>query len=81
MKKILLGTALAGMIVGTFASLSFAAPAPARLDNGGSANIVQVDARCGPHHHFIHGFRNRYGHWVPGHCVRNYDHDRGYYYR
>lgn len=41
MKKILIGTALAGMIVGTFASLSFAAPLPARLDNG-ATNIVRV---------------------------------------
>jgi Ni/Co efflux regulator RcnB len=79
MKKILIGTALAGMIVGTFTSLSFAAPVPARLDTGVSSNIVQVDARCGPHRHFIRGFRNRYGRWMPGHCVRNYERGRGYY--
>lgn len=79
MKRILIGTALAGLIVGAFSGLSFAAPLPARLDSGNSANIVQVDARCGPHHHFIHGFRDRFGHWVPSHCVRNEDHDRGYY--
>jgi hypothetical protein len=79
MKKILIGTALAGLIVGTFASLSFAAPLPARLDNGSSANIVQVDSRCGPHHHFIGGFRDRYGHWHSGRCVRSDDHNRGYY--
>jgi hypothetical protein len=79
MKKILIGTALAGLIVGTFASLSFAAPLPGKLDNGSSANIVQVDSRCGPHHHFTGGFRDRYGHWHSGHCVRNEDHDRGYY--
>jgi hypothetical protein len=72
MKKILFGTALAGLIVGTFASLSFAAPLPPKLDNGSSANIVQVDSRCGPHHHYMHGFRDRYGHWHGGHCVRNY---------
>ena len=85
MKKILLGTALAGMIVGTFTSLSFAASAPARMDDRDSTNIVQVDAHCGPHRHFVHGFRDRYGRFVPGHCVRNYDRgyerDRGYYYR
>jgi hypothetical protein len=79
MKKILIGTALAGIVVGSFASISFAAPLPARLDNGSSANIVQVDMRCGPHHHFVGGHRDRYGHRIPGHCVRNYDHDRGYY--
>jgi hypothetical protein len=78
MKRILIGTALAGLIVGTFASLSFATPLPVRLDNGSAANIVQVDSRCGPHHHFIGGFRDRYGHWHSGHCVRNYVRDRGY---
>ena len=72
MKRILIGTALAGMIVGTFASLSFAAPLPAKLDNGSSANIVQVDSRCGPHHHYVRGFRDHHGHWVSGHCTRNY---------
>ena len=42
MKRLLIGTALAGLIVGCFASLSFAAPLPARLDNGRSAAIVTV---------------------------------------
>ena len=74
MKKILIGTALAGVIVGTVASLSFAAPLPARLDNGSA--IVQVDMRCGPHHHFVGGHRDRFGHWMSGHCVRNHDRDR-----
>jgi hypothetical protein len=80
MKKILIGTALAGMIVGTFASISFAAPLPAKLDNDGGA-IVQVDMRCGPHHHMVGGHRDRFGHWMRAHCVRNYDrgYDRGYY--
>jgi len=78
MKKILIGTALAGMIVGTFASLSFAAPLPARLGNGGASHVIAVDMRCGPHHHFTHGFWNRHGHWIPGHCVRNYGRGRDY---
>jgi len=81
MTKILIGAALAGMIVGTFTSLSFAAPLPARLDNGNPANIVQVDARCGPYHHFIHGFHDRFGRWFPGHCIRNFARDRDYDHR
>ncbi|HEY1505250.1 MAG TPA: hypothetical protein VGF92_13175 [Stellaceae bacterium] len=72
MKKILIGTALAGAIVGSFASLSFAAPAPGKVDTAGATNIIQVDTRCGPRHHFEHGFRDRFGHWHPGRCVRNY---------
>jgi hypothetical protein len=80
MKKILIGTALAGMIVGTFASFSFAAPLPAPVANGSAANIVQVDARCGPHHFFTGGHRDRFGHWIPGHCVRYDDHGRGGHY-
>jgi Ni/Co efflux regulator RcnB len=79
MKKILIGTALAGMVVGSFASLSFAAPLPAKLDNGSSANIVQVDSHCGPHHHMTHGFRDRFGHWHSGHCVRNDERDHDHF--
>lgn len=71
MKKLLIGTALAGAIVGTFASFSFAAPMPARLDNASSPNIVTVDYRCGPRHHLVGGFRDRFGQWVPPHCVRD----------
>lgn len=69
MKKLLIGTALAGAIVGTFTSLAFAAPLPARLDDSRSSNIVTVDYRCGPHRHFVHGFRDRLGEWVPPHCL------------
>jgi hypothetical protein len=72
MKKILIATALAGAIVGSFASLSFAAPLPARLDNGSSSAIVNVAEGCGPYGHRTHGFRDRYGHWIPGHCVRDF---------
>lgn len=72
MKKILIATALAGAIVGTFASLSFAAPLPARLDPSPRANIVTVDARCGHFHHYVHGFRDRDGHWIAGRCVRDH---------
>ena len=71
MKKLLLGTALAGALVGGFASLSLAAPLPARLDNGSSA-IINVAEGCGPYHHRTHGFRDRHGHYVPGHCVRDH---------
>jgi hypothetical protein len=71
MKKLLIGTALAGALVGTFASLSLAAPLPAQLDPHNSASIVSVDYRCGPYRHFMHGFHDRYGHWIPGRCLRN----------
>ncbi len=40
MKKILIGTALAGAIVGAFASISLAA----RID-AGSGNVIAVDMR------------------------------------
>lgn len=80
MKRILIGTALAGMIVGTFASFSFAAPLPARLDHGNSG-IINVAEGCGPYAHRTH-FRDRFGRWVWGRCVpnhrehyRDYDHD------
>lgn len=73
MKKILIATALAGAIVGAFASLSFAAPLPARLGSHSSANIVAADSRCGPHHHYMRGFRDRFGHWIPGRCLRDRD--------
>jgi hypothetical protein len=80
MKKILIGTALAGMIVGTFASFSFAAPLPARLDNGNGA-IVNVADGCGPYGHRVH-FRNRFGRLVAGRCVRDRRvHDRYDRYR
>lgn len=80
MKKLLIGTALAGAIVGTFTSLAFAAPLPARLDNGRAANIVTADYRCGPRHHFVGGFRDRFGRWIPPHCVRDrYMPPPGYY--
>jgi hypothetical protein len=82
MKKILIGTALAGAIVGAFTSLSFAAPLPARLDHGNAA-IVNVAEGCGPYAHRIH-FRDRFGRWVAGRCVRDREFHRDYrdrYYR
>ena len=83
MKKILIGAALAGAIVGTFASLSFAAPLPAQIDNGVSPNSITVDRACGPYAHLAGGFRDRYGRWIPRHCIsdrvyRPY-YDRPYY--
>ncbi len=71
MKKLLIGTALAGIVVGSFASLSFAAPLPARLDHNSSA-IVDVSGGCGPYGHRTHAFRDRFGRWIPGHCVRDH---------
>jgi hypothetical protein len=80
MKKILIATALAGAIVGTFASLSFAAPLPTRLDNGVSSNIINVDRFCGPDYRLERGFRDRYGRWIPPRCIRERVY-RPYYYR
>jgi hypothetical protein len=81
MKKILIGTALAGMIVGTFTSLAFAAPLPARPDNANGA-IINVAEGCGPYAHREH-FRDRFGRIVAGRCVpdhrapyRDYRYDR-----
>ena len=79
MKKILIGTALAGVIVGSFASLSFAAPLPARLDGNNSPAIVDVSGGCGPYGHRTHSFRDRFGHWIPGHCVRDRAPPPGHY--
>lgn len=83
MKKILIGTAVAGMIVGTFSSLSFAAPLSARPDKANSA-IINVADGCGPYAHRDR-FRDRFGRIVWGRCVANYREgyrDRGYrYYR
>ncbi|HVA13185.1 MAG TPA: hypothetical protein VNF99_08040 [Stellaceae bacterium] len=44
MKKILIAAALAGAIVGAFASLSVAAPMPGRLAGSGSPRIVDMAA-------------------------------------
>lgn len=67
MKKILIGTAVAGMIVGTFSSLSFAAPLAARPDKANSA-IVNVADGCGPYAHRDR-FRDRFGRIVWGRCI------------
>jgi hypothetical protein len=79
MKKILIGTAVAGMVVGTFSSLSFAAPLPAP-DKANSA-IIDVADGCGPYAHRDR-FRDRFGRIVWGRCVPNYrERYRGYDYR
>ncbi|HLI21550.1 MAG TPA: hypothetical protein VKV32_10560 [Stellaceae bacterium] len=75
MKKILIAAALAGAIVGTFATLGFAAPLPAQLDNARSPAIGNVAQGCGPHRHRVPGFRDRYGRRVPPRCVW----DRGWH--
>lgn len=72
MKKLLIATALAGAIVGTFASLGFAASLPTQLANGRSPNIVSVDYRCGPGRHIERGFYDRFGRWIPPHCARDF---------
>jgi hypothetical protein len=84
MKRILLGTALAGMLVGTFSSLSLAAPLPARPVKADSA-VINVAEGCGPYAHRDR-FRDRFGRLVWGRCVpnhrerfRDYDYDYRYY--
>jgi hypothetical protein len=79
MKRILIGTALAGMIVGTFSSLSFATPMPARPDNA-SSGIINVADGCGPYAHRDR-FRDRFGRIVWGRCVPNYRERYRDYYR
>ena len=81
MKKSLIAAALAGAIVGTFASLSFAAPLATQLDNGRSPNVITVDRFCGPYYRLERGFHDRYGRWVPPRCVRERVYSRPYYYR
>jgi hypothetical protein len=39
-----------------------------RTEIAPSPNIVNVDRRCGRGARWIPGHRNRYGHWVRGHC-------------
>jgi len=80
MKKMLIGTAVAGMIVGTFSSLAFAAPQAVPLHESNGA-IINVAEGCGPYGHRIH-FRDRFGRLVAGRCVPN-EYREGYrdYYR
>jgi hypothetical protein len=39
-----------------------------------SSGIIQVDRRCGRHHHYVRGHRStRDGRYIRGHCVRDRD--------
>jgi hypothetical protein len=39
-----------------------------------SANIVEAAVNCGHDAHYIRGYRDKHGHYVKGHCVRNKHH-------
>ncbi len=63
--------------LGLLAPLIFLGPAPAKaapvaplLETPRSANIVEVDRRCGPRGRYVRGHRARNGRWIRGHCVR-----------
>ena len=39
-----------------------------------SSNIVEAAVNCGHEAHYVHGHRDKQGHYVKGHCVRNMHH-------
>jgi hypothetical protein len=45
--------------------------APGQEGDGLGQIIVPVAEGCGIGWHWVGGYRDRYGHWIPGHCVRN----------
>jgi len=44
---------------------------PLAIADGDNPNITHVADRCGRHHHWMSGHRDRFGHWVRGRCVEN----------
>jgi hypothetical protein len=44
---------------------------PDHVQAAPSPNIVTVDRRCGEHRHYIRMHRDREGHLIRGHCVRD----------
>ncbi len=61
-------------------SLPLAAPmgayamAPAADGRAASpqSRMIEPVVHCGSHAHYVHGHRNREGHYVKGRCVRNH---------
>lgn len=44
---------------------------PGRTEAGSNPYFVDAAQGCGAGFHWVGKHRNRYGAWVPGHCVRN----------
>jgi hypothetical protein len=64
------------LLVGAFLAFPIeteAAPfAMSKADMSPSSSIEPVAGpRCGPRAHYVRGHRNRAGHYVKGHCVRD----------
>jgi hypothetical protein len=49
-------------------------PAPGHEAAAPSPNIVEVDRRCGAGRHYVRTHRNKQGHLIKGHCVRDHHH-------
>jgi hypothetical protein len=62
-----------GILSSAQPSLAFV-PSAGLEAHGGSANIIQVDRRCGRHRHYVPRHRDRFGHWHGGRCI--WDHHR-----
>jgi hypothetical protein len=69
-RSLLLGLALLAPLIVLSPAPAKALPAAPLLDAPRSANIVEVDRRCGPHGRYVRGHRARNGRWIRGHCVR-----------
>ncbi len=69
MGKILIATALAGALAVVAANIAIAAPLPP--PDTAASNIIDAAVRCGSHAHYVRGHRDRGGHYILGHCVRN----------
>lgn len=39
-----------------------------------SSNIVEAAVNCAHDAHYVRGHRNKAGHYIKGHCVRNMHH-------
>jgi hypothetical protein len=56
-------------VAGPAGAASIVPPSPTQV--APPPNIIEVDRRCGRGFHYVRGYRNRYGHWMRGHCRRN----------
>lgn len=54
-------------------SANAASPAATGVGNDPQSPAVeQIAVHCGPHAHYVPRHRNKAGHYVKGHCVRNH---------
>jgi hypothetical protein len=66
------GLAILGLI--SFLAMLPAADATPALPSSARVSsdaIVRVAEGCGYGWHWVGGYRDRYGAWIPGHCARN----------